>query len=132
MRVGPIPQAAPDGSAALRFLARELDDLARRAARLEHALGATLDAGTRPSAATMIMLQDLDLIRQSLEDLHRLGAALADSPARAGNAPVADLAGLLRLTDLRHRLLTGAPPEDRDGDDDDSDGLVAFFHTGRT
>ncbi len=96
----------PAAHIAVAFLACELAVLPARVATLESRVGAMAGrAGL--DAEAVVALQDLDLIRQTLEDLARLAQAAQDS--RPGG-PDGDLAELLTLRDMRDRLLQRRPP----------------------
>jgi len=98
------------GRSALAFLASELSGLPDRIAHLETRIGEMADRAG-PDAGTVIALQDLDLLRQTLDDLARFAEA-ARSTSCCEVHPEEDYSHLLKLRDLRDRLL----------DRDDADG----------
>ncbi len=125
---------SPDSFAAQelnRFLARELADLSRRVAMVERSVGAMLGTGERPDSLALMTIQDLDAIRQSLEDLGRFSSAL-HNPGVAGNTgDPKTFSELLRLSSLRERFLLGVAPPARDGTPAENHGSVALFRSQR-
>lgn len=95
---------------ALVFLAAELSDLPARVAAIEEVVG-DLASRTDLAANAVMALQDLDLIRQTLEDLARL-AAFSINPTDDDREVREATADVLRLHALRGRLLgVGACPD---------------------
>jgi hypothetical protein len=118
---------APDRSphatqrpAPVRFLAQELSRLPERIAAIE-AVVSDLALRAPPDAATRIALQDLDHLRQTVEDLARLSMAAADDTATTGH-----LAEELRLHDLKERLLGTLVPS-RPATVERNGGIVDLF-----
>ena len=93
--------------AVLTILAEALEDLPRRVATIE-TLAATLAASAPADIGLRRGLQDLDLIRQTIEDLGRL----ATSAASGDTHSPATLASSLQLEALRNRL-TGRTQDER-------------------
>lgn len=89
-------------TAVLAVVANVLEDLPRRVAAIE-AHAAALAASAPETAGLRVALQDLDLIRQTLEDLGRLAHAAGGGETH----DAATLAGCLRLGALRARLTVG-------------------------
>jgi hypothetical protein len=88
----------------LPFLGTELAALAGRVAQVE-TLVSHLSSGGRPGGSTVIALQDLDLLRQTLDDLARL----AVSASGTDSAGAEHLALCLRLETVRNRFLGRTP-----------------------
>jgi hypothetical protein len=112
-------------SAVFGFLAETLDDVARRVEGIEAHASGLVAAQAQPDPGRVMVLQDLDLIRQMAED----AARIARAAWRADGAQRADLAAELRLSALRERLLAtgrrgGADPGGRASD---GNGLVELF-----
>jgi hypothetical protein len=97
-RAGPV-----EADAVLAFLTETLADLASRIAEVE-AHAADLVGSAVPEARRMVALQDLDLIRQTIEDAGRVAKA-ALMPASPG---LDGLAATIRLETMRRRLLHGS------------------------
>jgi hypothetical protein len=122
----PTEQLSP--ATVLAILAEALSDIPDRIADIE--VHAEALAATAPGDARVrVAIQDLDLIRQTIEDLARLAAAAAGDGDGKG-AHSARLAETLRLGALRSRLpgraAAGAPGPADLGDP----GEVDFFATG--
>jgi hypothetical protein len=98
-------------SALFSFVATTLADVARRIERIE-AHAADMLATLPRDADRMVVLQDLDAIRQTVEDVARV--ALAAGPG--GRRESASLVTELRLAELRERLLKGLPDGKGGGD----------------
>ncbi|GEM_PF-6501891 len=96
----------PAAHPAVAFLASELAVLPARIATLEIRVGA-MAGRAGPEAEAVVALQDLDLIRQTLEDLARLARAARDAGPGGTDR---DMAELLTLGDMRERLLQRGPP----------------------
>jgi hypothetical protein len=123
-------QAEPNehvaATALFSFLAGTLGDMADRVARLEeHAESMISDSPRRQEL--LIVLQDFDLIRQTMEDCARLctAASLQDDGMRRS------LAGTMRLEALRDRLLhdpaAGAGRRSASGSETDAGGELFLF-----
>lgn len=97
-----MPAATPSARRrVLGFLGDELAALPDRVAALEEhvsSLAVVSNAGT----STVVALQDLDLLRQTLRDLSRLAAR---AEATSQDADLGALAAAMSLHDLRSRLL---------------------------
>lgn len=107
----------------LCFIAATLGELRDRVERVEgHAAG--LVAAAPGDAESLIVLQDLDLLRQTIEDLARLAGVAGQGTQTDRQA----LGGALRLAGLRDRL-PGAQvrPDARDMADDVPCGRIEFF-----
>jgi hypothetical protein len=111
-------------SALFSFVATTLADVARRIERIE-AHAADMLATSPRDVDRMIVLQDLDAIRQTVEDVERV--ALAAGPG--GRWESASLVTELRLAELRERLLMGLPDGKEGGDTAErpAAGRVEFF-----
>lgn len=96
---GSRAEGRPETAAILRFLAETLDDLGPRIERIE-AHAAQLVAASPGDRDRMVALQDLDLIRQVIEDLSRLAGLAGDDP----RAQRRDLHATLKLAALRDTL----------------------------
>jgi hypothetical protein len=97
------PEQDPvDPAVVLRFLAASLGELRDRVARIEAHAVSLATPGPRPRE-TVVLLQDMDLIRQMAEDLSRL----AGTAAREDSVPRPALAAVMRLEALRDRLMAG-------------------------
>jgi hypothetical protein len=96
---GPGPDERLTHAAVLAILAESLVDLSDRVAGIETYAATFATAAARNPRVTAA-LQDLDLVRQTIEDLGRLAAVAAGGEAQ----PAAQLAGSLRLEALRNRL----------------------------
>lgn len=125
---------SPDSFAAQelnRFLARELADLSRRVAMVERSVGTMLGARERPDSLALMTIQDLDAIRQSLEDLGRFSSALHNRSVAGETGDPKTFSELLRLSSLRERFLLGVAPPARDGTPGENQGSVALFRSQR-
>lgn len=93
----------------LRRMSAHVEMLAQKVARTEDAVGdrLTLHHG---GAQGISDLQNLDYLRQSLEDLALLTAALSDATGPAGFNGMAQARAALRLADTRALLCPGAGP----------------------
>ncbi|MGI1661637.1 hypothetical protein ACRDNQ_05290 [Palleronia sp. KMU-117] len=94
-------------------LSDELVALSSLAARIERALP---QGAAAPSASSARDLQELDRLRQTLDDLGRLTGALASALPADLPAP-ADLARSLRLRSVSERLFARRPPHDTAADE---------------
>lgn len=117
---GPDPDERLSPSAVLAILADALAGLPDQIAAIE-AHAATLASAAAQDRRATAALQDLDLIRQTIEDLGRLAAIAAGGEA----VPTTRLAGSLRLEALRNRLPgrspAGFPLSERRSDPGDVD-----------
>ena len=109
----------------LTGISREVSGLAAMTLRAEGALHDILDDMPRLPSEVGRDLQQIDLVRQSLEDLSRLLGALAEiAPAEARLASSA-VHRNLRLGSIAARL-TGASPVDRPGSEGDNREVDLF------
>ncbi len=92
---------ASAGRRVLGFLGDELAALPDRVAALEEHVS-SLAEGSNAGTSTVVALQDLDLLRQTLRDLSRL---VATAEATTPDADLGALASAMSLHDLRARLL---------------------------
>ena len=117
-------EPGPDAAAILRFVSGRLDELAPRIGRVESHAAHMVGAAPR-DAEHVAALQDLDLIRQVIEDLARL-AGLA-----AGGGPVGReaLGAALKLGALREEFLSPSFLEAGTGRPEagPASGAVEFF-----
>jgi hypothetical protein len=103
-----------EAAAVLGFVAARLGALGPRIERIE-AHAAHMVAASPGDRERMMALQDLDLIRQELEDLARLSDAAGRAPA-AGGAALGSVLKLAALRDgLAHRTEGAAGPPDPGG-----------------
>jgi hypothetical protein len=112
-------------SALFGFLAETLDDVARRIEVVEAHAAGIVAGQAQPDPKRVMVLQDLDLIRQMAQD----AARIARAARRGDGARRADLAAELHLSALRDRLLdTGRRgAADPDGRASDGNGMVELF-----
>jgi len=113
-----------EASSVLCFIATALGDLRHRVEHVE-AHAADLVAASPRDAGSLIVLQDLDLLRQTIEDLARLAAVAGENPRSGRKA----LASALRLAALRDRLTGGQAHRDAAGvvTDEALSGRIEFF-----
>lgn len=121
-RIAKDPRVAPP--ALLGFLADTLADVAARIERIE-ALAADMLVSRPRDDDRMIAFQDLDAIRQTVEDLARIAAAAGRGDEHEGP----HLATELRLGTLRDSLLSGRHPGEggRAPESRRAPGIVEFF-----
>jgi hypothetical protein len=109
----------------LSFVARVLGSLPQRIGRIEE-LAAPLAIAAPRDAALRIALQDLDHIRQTLEDLARLSAAAGRAEARN---PVA-LAATLHLEALRNVFVGSGTTAEAEQNSKPQPGRIQLFADG--
>lgn len=95
-------------SGLMERLSQHLAGLAEDAGFLEQAIGTGLAPDTCLSGETIMQLQSLDRLRQSLEDLAVLSDALGQEPPGAEALDAERLSGLCRL-DCTRQLLRPQP-----------------------
>jgi hypothetical protein len=118
-----LPQGdTAETTALFAFLAETLEDAARRIERLE-AHAADMIGAAPQRSGLLVALQDIDLVRQIVEDVAGLSAAAA----RDGAHKRQRLAATLRLEALRNRLLHDAEAGGDAGSRNDSKGKVDLF-----
>ncbi len=114
-------------AAVLAILAEALRDIPDRIAEIE--VHAEALAATAPGDARVrVAIQDLDLIRQTIDDLARLAAAAGDGDGQGAHS--GRLAETLRLGALRNRLPGRTPAGGPDLEDQGDPGEVDFFAVG--
>ncbi|SEO54213.1 hypothetical protein SAMN04490248_106186 [Salinihabitans flavidus] len=97
--------------ALLRRTAVEVHGLSDLARQLDEALGTLAHTSTESAP---IVLQEIDLLRQSLDDVTALLRFFATETDGSIQIETQSLSSLLQLHDLRHRLLhDGAAPTPR-------------------
>jgi hypothetical protein len=121
---GVLAEGSPETAAVFRFLSETLDGLGPRIERIE-AHAAHMVAASPGDRDRMVALQDLDLIRQVIEDLSRL-AGLAGMEPPVGRPA---LHAALKLAALRDALFqgTGSGGAPENATPGGSSGLVEFF-----
>ena len=111
----------------LGAVASELEHSARSCAEIQWVISGLLERAHHPDLAQELhVLQDIDRIQQTLEDLSRLLSATA-SPVKGVRAKHASLSRHVKLDSLRTRLFRslaaakadqGQDPQDGDDEDD--------------
>lgn len=107
MTINPDPPPGALHALALAACAAELRHLAAACDQLEDALARLVATREAPGPSLIRDLQDLDRIRQTLQDMAPLMDRLATQKDEGG---IVDALAALRLGDLRQRLGRG-PPE---------------------